>query len=172
MSDLNNVLEMTGCRDAADLQDMANVGKALMERMADVVEHGPLKGWMPADCPTEVVTDLANEVDETRSERDAAVERLQAIIDWADLALKLPEEFNSHGVRNLDGPVFDAARAFLASRDFFAAQAEESSASVDEPRRCPSCGYTEADKRLHLDHHLCPQNKKSRARRLPTTRDA
>ncbi|HKT52903.1 MAG TPA: hypothetical protein VJP88_00510 [Caulobacteraceae bacterium] len=42
------------------------------------------------------------------------LERLQAIIDWADLALKLPEEFNNHGVRNLDGPVFDAARAILA----------------------------------------------------------
>lgn len=120
MSDLKNVLEMTGCRDAADLQDMANVGRALMERMADVAEHGPLKGWAPADCPTEIVTDLANEVDETRTERDAAVERLQAIIDWADLAMANRQEFDSHGVRNLDGPVFDAAREFLASRDFFA----------------------------------------------------
>lgn len=40
-------------------------------------------------------------------------ERLQAIIDWADFALKHPEEFDSHGVRNLDGPVFDEARAAL-----------------------------------------------------------
>lgn len=57
------------------------------------------------------------------SERDAMAalaeralylhERLQAIIDWADLALSLPQQFDSHGVRNLDGPVFDKARAFL-----------------------------------------------------------
>lgn len=40
-------------------------------------------------------------------------ERLQAIIDWCDIAIKNPEEFNSHGVRNLTGPVFDAAREAL-----------------------------------------------------------
>lgn len=44
-----------------------------------------------------------------------ATERLQAIVDWADLALSRPEEFDSHGVKNLDGPVFDDARAYLAS---------------------------------------------------------
>lgn len=59
------------------------------------------------------------------SERDAMAalaeralllaERLQAIIDWADLALSNPQEFNSHGVRNLDGPVFDEARTVLAA---------------------------------------------------------
>jgi hypothetical protein len=42
-------------------------------------------------------------------------ERLQAIIDWADIALRNPQGFNSHGVRNLDGPVFDAAREVLAT---------------------------------------------------------
>lgn len=42
------------------------------------------------------------------------LERLQAIIDWADLALSNPAEFDSHGVRNLDGPVFDEARAAVA----------------------------------------------------------
>jgi hypothetical protein len=42
-------------------------------------------------------------------------ERLQAIIDWADLAMKNRAVFDSHGVRNLDGPVFDAAREALAS---------------------------------------------------------
>lgn len=41
-------------------------------------------------------------------------ERLQAIIDWADLAMKNRAEFDSHGVRNLDGPVFDAAREALS----------------------------------------------------------
>lgn len=42
-------------------------------------------------------------------------ERLQAIIDWADLALKNRAEFDSHGVSNLDGPIFDAAREALVT---------------------------------------------------------
>jgi hypothetical protein len=42
-------------------------------------------------------------------------ERLQAIIDWADLVMKNRAEFDSHGVRNLCGPVFDVAREALAS---------------------------------------------------------
>ena len=40
-------------------------------------------------------------------------ERLQAIIDWCDIAMKNPSEFDSHGVRNLSGPIFDAARDAL-----------------------------------------------------------
>lgn len=42
-------------------------------------------------------------------------ECLQAIIDWADLALANPSTFNAHGVRNLAGPIFDDARAALAA---------------------------------------------------------
>jgi hypothetical protein len=49
-------------------------------------------------------------------------ERLQAIIDWCDIAMRNADEFDSHGVRNLDGPVFDAARDALSSP---AKQAEE-----------------------------------------------
>ena len=41
-------------------------------------------------------------------------ERLRAIIDWADFAAANPKEFSAHGIRNLDGPIFDAARAILA----------------------------------------------------------
>ena len=26
---------------------------------------------------------------------------------------------------------------------------------MDEPGRCPECGYTHADARLHMDHNLC-----------------
>lgn len=37
-------------------------------------------------------------------------ERIVAILDWCDLALKNADEFDSHGVRNLTGPVFDEAR--------------------------------------------------------------
>jgi hypothetical protein len=61
------------------------------------------------------------------SERDAMlavaqraemlIERIQAIIDWADFALSHRDEFDSHGARNLDGPVFDAARAALAKAE-------------------------------------------------------
>ena len=54
-------------------------------------------------------------VEKLRSDLTAATERLQAIIDWADFALTHPDEFNSHGVHNLDGPTFDAAREFLAA---------------------------------------------------------
>lgn len=42
------------------------------------------------------------------------VERLQAIIDWADLALANPQITDSFGAKNLDGPVFDEARTALA----------------------------------------------------------
>jgi len=44
----------------------------------------------------------------------AMFEALQAIIDWANFALENPQAFDSHGVRNLDGPAFDRARAAIA----------------------------------------------------------
>ena len=31
-----------------------------------------------------------------------------------------------------------------------------------EDVRCPACGYTEDDKRIHMDHHLCSEHKKKR----------
>lgn len=43
-------------------------------------------------------------------------ERLQAIIDWADLAESNPDEFDGHGIKNLRGPVFDFARSVLKER--------------------------------------------------------
>lgn len=44
---------------------------------------------------------------------EALRDRIQAIIDWCDFALANPDEFNKHGVRNLDGPVFDTARQYI-----------------------------------------------------------
>jgi hypothetical protein len=41
-------------------------------------------------------------------------EAAQGVIDWADLALDNPAEFNSHGVKNLTGPAFDSLRAALS----------------------------------------------------------
>jgi hypothetical protein len=57
----------------------------------------------------------AQAVQREREAADAAVERLIAILDWADIALAHPEHFNKGGVRNLTGPVFDKARAFAAT---------------------------------------------------------
>lgn len=64
VSDLADALIETECRDAADLVDMAHVGKALLDAIADVTSHGRLKGWAPADSPVEIVTDLVNMLDE------------------------------------------------------------------------------------------------------------
>ena len=44
-------------------------------------------------------------------------ERLEAILAWADLALSAPNEFDKHGVKNLSGPIFDAARVVLDQID-------------------------------------------------------
>lgn len=63
-SSFANALEMTGCTSEEELIDMANVGRSTMDRMAEVVENGPLKGWSPADDPAEIITDLANKLDD------------------------------------------------------------------------------------------------------------
>lgn len=38
---------------------------------------------------------------------------LTNLINWADLVLKNPEEFNGHGVQLMTGPFFDQARDLL-----------------------------------------------------------
>jgi hypothetical protein len=54
------------------------------------------------------------ESDMTPREMKVRIDQLesaaQGVLDWADLALTMPDEFDSHGVRNLDGPAFDALR--------------------------------------------------------------
>ena len=42
---------------------------------------------------------------------------------------------------------------------------------LTEARRCPACGYTAADKRRHMDHHLCPLERKNRAKRRQALKD-
>lgn len=70
-------------------------------------------GWRDGD-----EVDVAENATEANARLIAAapdlLERLVAIIDWADFALAHPNEFNSGGVRNLDGPVFDEARAAIS----------------------------------------------------------
>lgn len=57
--------------------------------------------------------DAAVEIDRLKSELREARELIQAILDWADFALNNPEVFKIGGVKNLTGPAFDEARAFL-----------------------------------------------------------
>lgn len=47
-------------------EDMAAVGRALMSAIA---QYAP-KGWSPADCPSELVSDLHNECEELRSDAE------------------------------------------------------------------------------------------------------
>jgi uncharacterized protein YciW len=61
--------------------------------------------------------DSAAEISALKEKLNEATERLQAIIDWADLASKHPDQFKDGGARNLTGPVFDAARAFLEENE-------------------------------------------------------
>jgi hypothetical protein len=68
---LSEALTMTGCRDAAGLIDMANVGRSMMDRMAEVTADGPFKGWAPADDPAEIVTDLWGALDDATTENQA-----------------------------------------------------------------------------------------------------
>lgn len=44
--------------------DMANVGEALMEAIRDYSPDPFMKNWRPADCPSEIVGDLLNALDE------------------------------------------------------------------------------------------------------------
>lgn len=66
------------------------------------------------DGPVSKAFKLNSVVDKKDAQIKDLKDRLQAIIDWCDIAMKNADEFDSHGVRNLDGPIFDAARAVLA----------------------------------------------------------
>lgn len=66
---------------AAEIEDMANVGRALMEAIEkDYSGHPFMQRWHPADCPTEIVGDLLNALDEARPAPVEAVERDEARI--------------------------------------------------------------------------------------------
>lgn len=63
----------------AEVRDMANVGRSLMEALP--------KGYCYADSPAEIVTDLQNELDETRSARPDAGD---ADVEPTELAPEIP----------------------------------------------------------------------------------
>lgn len=45
-------------------EDMAEVGRALMQTLNDNRNHILLKNWHPLQCPSEIVVDLLNAWDE------------------------------------------------------------------------------------------------------------
>lgn len=59
-------------RELQEAEDMANVGRSLMEQIKSNAES--LRGWSPVADPAEVVVHLINE-------RDEAVEALKAVVD-------------------------------------------------------------------------------------------
>jgi hypothetical protein len=60
------VVDLLSALESQDDQDMADVGRALMETINSNSRHGELKGWAPTNCPSEVVTDLLNRIDELK----------------------------------------------------------------------------------------------------------
>jgi hypothetical protein len=53
-------------------EDMAAVGRALMEALHDNREHRELRGWHPLNSPAEIVVDLLNRLDDQAAEARAA----------------------------------------------------------------------------------------------------
>jgi len=52
-----------------DPEDMQAVGNSLMDAIEkDFADHPFMKGWHPADCPTEIVGDLLNALDEAKGQ--------------------------------------------------------------------------------------------------------
>jgi len=59
------LIEETGSRDVEDLRDMALVGHATMAAIESVTKcDGPFKDWSPAECPSEIIIDLVNALDD------------------------------------------------------------------------------------------------------------
>lgn len=86
---MTEALTMTGSKDLADLIDMANIGRSMMERMAQVTESGPMRGWSPADDPAEIVTDLANRLDDALHDYGNAESEAKGLeADVADLTAR------------------------------------------------------------------------------------
>ncbi|BAU77442.1 hypothetical protein [Metapseudomonas furukawaii] len=60
-------------------EDMAAVGRALMQAIA---QHAP-PGWHPADCPSEIVADLAGQLTEAREALGLALPILERFAEKA-----------------------------------------------------------------------------------------
>lgn len=136
---LKDLLEMTGCSDAADLEDMAKVGKSLLDAIATNSKSGPLKGWAPADDPAEVVVDLLNMLEDQKPVRhvddmnDAVLVGMALEDDAAALRAYLEEEavtflgadlerFPNH--QGIDGVIDLVALARILRRRYLTAEKE------------------------------------------------
>lgn len=65
-----------------DTEDMAAVGRALMDAIESFSDEPPLKGWAPAQCPSEIVGDLVNMLEEaTQPDREAIIEECAAVCE-------------------------------------------------------------------------------------------
>ena len=71
---------------------------------------------------------------------------------WQDLAKSALNEDFPPGI---DLPPNDVIRLIAAARSSLPRPISEAPRDGMEIERCPHCGYTEDDKRFHLDHHLC-----------------
>lgn len=76
-------LAETGCRDRADLIDMALVGKSLMEAIHQLVTSpGQFRGWAPADDPAEIVSDMANALDDAEALASQQAETIGKLVQY------------------------------------------------------------------------------------------
>jgi hypothetical protein len=74
-----DLIVMTGCRDLADVEDMANVGKSLMDAIDLNTRDGPIKGWSPADDPAEIVVDLLNLLSDAEARSETLLKVIQKV---------------------------------------------------------------------------------------------
>lgn len=56
--------------------DLAAVGQALLMTISSNSGHAFLKNWQPADCPSEIVCDLLNALDEAKAKNAVLVTAL------------------------------------------------------------------------------------------------
>jgi hypothetical protein len=126
---LDEALAETGCRDFADLTDMARVGKSLLESIDALVKHpGPFHGWMPNDDPAEIVFDLVNHYeDAARPQGHTEGWRLVPVEPSETLIEAMATAYETSLCIDPMGSMEDAYRAMLAG-------APAPPSSTEEPR--------------------------------------
>lgn len=80
-------------------EDMANVGRALMERLP--------AGYSYMNCPSEIVTDLQNEIADLKADADAMSARIQTgdrarddVIEECAMAARQADRIDAEWVRD------------------------------------------------------------------------
>lgn len=91
----------------------------LVERLREKALEADKEAWRRRDGGQEysmgamLADEAADRIEALEAENARLRERLQAIIDWSDLAQSRPAEFSSAEARMLRGPIFDRARAAM-----------------------------------------------------------